>query len=284
MSARLPDLIVVGAPKAGTTTISRWLRVHPQVAFSDKKELQFFDKELHRGLGWYLDQLPQDPGDRVVAEATPTYLSEPGVAQAVAEALPQARFVAVLREPVARAWSNFWFFRQLGLESRSWARTVRESSDAPTQDDQIGYLWRGRYAEQLATWERLVGRERLHVVLFDDLVREPEQTYAEMCRFAGIEQIAPPSTESVNPTGAPRSVRLQRVLQSPDAGSLRRRLYLWNARGSDVPKLTFEARARVAPRFEDANAALADWLGRPLPAAWSLASTADAAQGAHRGT
>lgn len=272
MTARLPDLIVVGAPKAGTTTLSRWLRVHPQVAFSAQKELRFFDRELERGLDWYLEQLPQDPGDRIVAEATPTYLSEPGVAEAVAEALPHARFVAVLREPVARAWSNFWFFRQLGLESRPWARAVRESSDTATPEDHPGYVWRGRYAEQLAQWERAVGRDRLHVVLFEDLVAEPEQTYAQLCGYAGIEQIAPPSTSSVNPTGAPRYAWLQGVLQSPTAGPLRRRLYHWNARGGAVPALTSEARDLVAPRFEEANAALAAWLGRPLPPGWDLAA------------
>ena len=76
MPARLPDLVVVGAPKAGTTTLAHWLRDHPQVAFSTEKELEFFDLHHERGLDWYLAQLPQDPGDRVVAEATPTYLSD----------------------------------------------------------------------------------------------------------------------------------------------------------------------------------------------------------------
>ena len=276
MTARLPDLVVVGAPRAGTTTLTSWLRAHPQVAFSAKKELQFFDRNHERGLQWYLDRLPQDPGSRLVAEATPTYLSEPGVAERVAQALPQARFVAVLREPAARAWSNYWFFRQLGLEDRPWSRALAESSDRPDPGDYNGYVWRGRYAEQLAHWDQLVGRDRLHVVLFDDLVSDPEGAFAGICRFAGIGTAPLPGRESVNPTSVPRSARLQRLLSSPSAGPLRRRLFLWNARGAAVPKLPADQRALLAARFGDQEQALARRLGRELPAGWHASSAREA--------
>jgi hypothetical protein len=268
VTARLPDLVVVGAPRAGTTTLTSWLRAHPQVAFSAKKELQFFDRNHERGLQWYLAQLPQDPGDRVVAEATPTYLSEPGVAERVAQALPGARFVAVLRDPAARAWSNYWFFRQLGLEDRSWSRALAEAQDQPGPGDYNGYVWRGRYAEQLARWDRLVGRDRLHVVLFEDLVSDPQTAFDGICRFAGIGPAPLPSRESVNPTSVPRFARLQGLLSSPKAGPLRRRLFLWNARGGAVPALPADQRALLAERFADQAGPLQQRLGRPLPAAW----------------
>jgi hypothetical protein len=269
MTARLPDLVIVGAPKAGTTTLTHWLRSHPCVEVSHDKELEFFNLHYERGLSWYLDRLPQDPGDRVVVEATPAYLSEPGVAERVAADLPDTRFVAVLREPVARAWSNFWFFRQLGLERRSWGRAMEESSDAPTVQDRCGYLWRGRYAEQLARWDVHVGAERLHTVLFDDLVADPQAEYDRICAFAGIGPAPLPGRESVNTTRQPRSAGLQRALSSPTAGRLRGRLYAWNAEGRPVPARDPRDEAALRSRFASANDALARRLGRPLPASWN---------------
>ncbi len=266
MPARLPDLVVIGAPRSGTTTLSHWLRSHPGVAFSHRKEVEFFDLFHDRGLGWYLEQFPDDPEARCVVEATPTYLSEPGVDQRVCAALPDARFVAILREPVARAWSHYWFFVQLGLESRSWARCLADE----VPGDRAGYLWRGRYAEQLARWDALVGPERLQVLLFDDLVTDPSGCFAQVCEFAGLVVQEPPAKESVNPTRLPRSRRLQRLLQHPRAGSLRTAAYTWNAAGKPVPALDPAERARLAPQYRDDLAALAVRLGRELPASWAV--------------
>lgn len=263
-TARMPDLLIVGAPKSGTTTLTHWLRDHPQVAFSEKKELEFFDLRFERGLDWYLEQLPSDPGDRLVVEATPTYLSDALAPARIAECLPGARFVAVLREPVARAWSQYWFFVQLGLERRSWEQALTDEQAGANP----GYLWRGRYGEQLAHWDALVGPERLHVLLFDDLVEDPDRALASVCDFAGIEALPAPSREAVNPTRLPRSARAQRLLQRPDAGPLRRRLYAWNAQGRPVPRLTDQERRRVGERFHDDLVELQERLRRPLPDGW----------------
>ncbi len=264
MPARPPDLIVVGAPKAGTTTLAHWLRAHPDVAFSHVKELEFFDRRYDRGTDWYLAQLPADPGDRCVIEATPTYLGDPSVPARVATDLPGARFVAVLREPVARAWSQYWFFVQLGIEARRWAEVVAQE----VSGERTSYLWPGRYGEQLVRWERSVGRERLHVLLTDDLSSDPVGSYADLCRFAGLLPLPPPGRDAVNPTRRPRSVRLQRALQSPHAGRVRRTAYAWNARGRPAPSLPPAEHARLAPHFAEDLVLLERWLGRPLPTRW----------------
>lgn len=264
MTARLPDLLVVGTPKGGTTTLVHWLRSHPDVAVSPRKEVEFFDRYFDRGSDWYLGQLPSDPGDRLVVEATPTYLSDARAPDRIASTLPRARFVAVLREPVARAWSQYWFFVQLGLERRGWARAVAEESEG----DALGYLWRGRYGEQLARWDALVGPGRLHVLLLDDLARSPDKTWAEVCQFAGLAATTVPGREAVNPTRLPRSRRLQRMLQHPDAGSVRRRFFRWNAGGKLLPALPEHEHARLHPLFREDLLQLQQRLDRPLPDDW----------------
>lgn len=267
MTQHVPDLVIVGAPKAATTTLTHWLRQHPQVACRFK-ETSYFDQHYHRGRDWYLSRMPEDPGDRVVLEATPSYLSEPGVAERVARDLPNARFVAVLREPSARAWSNYWFFRQYGLERRPWSQALDESVDAADGQDLTGYVWRGMYGRQLARWDAAVGRDRLHVLLFDDLVADPQAAYDGVCAFAGIARSVLPESHAVNPTRKPRSARLQVLLSSPEAGRLRRRLFAWNAQGGPVPTLCPADRVLLADRFAADAVLLQERLGHPLPAAW----------------
>jgi hypothetical protein len=264
MGARLPDLVVVGAPRSGTTTLTHWLRQHPGVAFSSRKEVEFFDLYYDQGLEWYASQLPGAPGSRVVVEATPSYLSDRHAPDRIAVALPSSRFVVVLREPVARAWSQYWFFVQLGLEKRPWEQAVRE--ERPGEGP--GYLWRGRYGEQLARWDSLMGRDRTLVLLLDDLVADPDAALRAVCSFAGLPSVPAPSREAVNAARLPRSARLQRLLQRTDPGPLRRRVFHWNGQGRPVPVLPVEERLRWAPEFTDDLAELERRMGRPLPSGW----------------
>jgi hypothetical protein len=165
---------------------------------------------------------------------------------------------------VSRAWSQYWFFVQLGLERRTWQRALDEERDGEGH----GYLWRSRYGAQLALWSRLVGPERLHVVLLDELSADPDATYAGICRFAGVDAVPAPGKGAVNPTRLPRSAVLQRVLRKTDAGPWRKALYAWNAQGKEVPRLTDEERRRLAPLFADDLLALQELLGRELPDSW----------------
>lgn len=255
-----PDLVVVGAPKAGTTTLAAWLAAHPQVAMSPTKELQFLDVHHSRGLDWYRAQLPPAAPGTVVAEATPTYLAHPLAPGRAATDLPGARFVAVLREPVSRAWSQYWFFRMLGVERRSWA-TSREE-----------HLALGRYAEQVDRWDAAVGRDRLLLLLFDDLLADAAGLFAQVCRFAGVrDDVAPSSAGAVNPTSRPRSGTAQWLLRDSGLGRTRlgRRAFVWNSAGGPPPALDADEAALLRTGFAEHNARLAGRLGRPLPAGWS---------------
>ncbi|MCW2776687.1 MAG: sulfotransferase [Frankiales bacterium] len=265
----LPGLVVIGAPKAGTTSLAAWLSAHPQVRMSATKELEYLDLYYDRGVDWYRAQLPPGGPGLVVGEATPTYLGCPLAPERARATLPQARFVAVLREPVARAWSNYWYFCQLGVERRSWPAAVRADLRGGSRAD---YLTRGRYAEQVARWDDAVGPDRLLLLLFDDLLADPVRTFARVCRFAGVSDEHPPAqTGSVNPTSRPRSRSLQHALHTSGASRTRlgRRLWRWNAFGGPPPAMDPHEAARLRATFADDNARLAARLGRSLPDGWS---------------
>ena len=270
MTGRLPDILIIGAPKAGTTTIARWLADHPQVAMSAPKELEFLDKNFARGLDWYRGQFPEVEPSVRLGEATPTYLFDPHAPTRAATNLPDTRFIAVLREPVSRAWSNYWFFRSLGVERRTWGRAIAAETshrDAPHPH----YLDRGRYADQIARWDAAVGADRLLVLLFDELRADPVGLFSRICRFAGVrDDVVPPSTASVNPTHRPKVPALQWMLR--DSGAARRsvgqRLWQWNLQSTERARLDPAQLHRLQALFVADNRRLEERLGRPLPDSW----------------
>src|SRR5947208_14127778 len=103
---RLPDFLIVGAMKAGTTSLAAWLRAHPDVFMPPQKEIHFFDAQWERGVPWYADQFAGAPEGALVGEATPAYMVTTAFLDRMASVVPNARLLVVLREPVARAWSH----------------------------------------------------------------------------------------------------------------------------------------------------------------------------------
>src|SRR3712207_3282231 len=156
--AAMPNLVVIGAMKCGTTSLHHHLDAHPDVGMSQPKELNFFfgpdavdvpdDEETwtlgnwHRGAGWYAAHF--DPGCPVRGESSPGYTSpsHPESAARMAAVVPQARLVYAVRDPVRRALSQYGHHRRQGTETRPLAEALLDPGSQ--------YLARGRYLERLA--------------------------------------------------------------------------------------------------------------------------------------
>src|SRR5436189_26280 len=115
----LPDFLILGAQKAGTTALYAYLRWHPQVTGPSFKEVSFFDRHYARGERWYRAHLPVRRR-AVVGEASPSYLFHPLAPERVARMLPEARLIALLRNPVDRAFSHYQHEVALGREQLSF--------------------------------------------------------------------------------------------------------------------------------------------------------------------
>ena len=210
-SRPLPDYLIIGAQKAGTTSLHAWLEAHPAGLRVRGKELHFFDLRYGRGLDWYRSCFPRASARRhvsdrvgaaVAGEATPAYLFHPEVPARVAADLPGVRCVAVLREPVARAHSHWRHERRAGREDRSFVDAVRGELDllaagrGATPDDPLfrrrWYLSRGHYAEQLGRWFAHVGREPVLVLRSETMFEHPGATFATVCDHLGISRWEPP--------------------------------------------------------------------------------------------
>lgn len=270
---RLPDFLVIGAPKSGTTSLAKWLDARDDVFVPRRKELHFFTRApvWERGVEWYAAQFA-DAGDGVarVGEATPTYLSRPAAAERIAATIPAVRMIAILREPVERAWSHYAYDRDIGRRPPSFDQIV---ATAGTPGEHA-YVRIGRYAQHLRRMADAMAREQLLVLWFDDLRDRPGDVWQQVCQFLGVD--AAPQPDEVG-TAHNRHYRL-RVRGATDA---MRRWRMWTrfprlSRGLDrvlrnergYEPLPAALRARLRDAFADDDAALAEWLGRPLPAGW----------------
>lgn len=169
-----PGIIVVGAQKSGTSALFKMLALHPAIISPEEKELSFFNQDEHdaQGLDTYLKQLPLRPlrgQGHITLDATPGYLYHPQAAERVFKAFPNAVIVAILRDPVKRAYSDWNMFRQF-KDDRKYAhlydgRTFEEAmrAELATAPHNAPYLGRGYYAEQLERYFSLFPKGKVLV-------------------------------------------------------------------------------------------------------------------------
>jgi hypothetical protein len=228
----LPEFLIIGAQRSGTTSLYRYLAAHPGVRVATGKELQFLTLNYGRGVRWYRAHFPVRPPSVASFEASPYYLYHPDAPARASSVLPAARFVAILRDPVERAYSHYLHSRRHGVEPLSFADALAAEPErlAAGREREYSYVARGRYAGQLGRWLRHVPAERLLVVRTEELAADP----ARVTRFLGLDPHPP--------AALPKHTR--RI----DDGST---------------ELTPELRERLAAEFAPDNAALADLLGWP---------------------
>ena len=196
----LPDFLVLGAQKAGTTALYAYLRWHPGITGPSWKEVSFFDRHWWRGEGWYRGQFPLRSGGQIVGEASPSYLFHPLAPERARTLVPDARLIALVRNPVDRAYSQYQHAVALGREPLSFEDALgaedertRGEVDRLVADPRAfsgawwdhTYVARGRYAEQLERWLRVFPREQLLVVGTEELGAAPGETYAASLGFLG---------------------------------------------------------------------------------------------------
>ncbi len=245
----LPSFLLIGTQRGGTTSLFHYLLQHPQVrgAVADK-EVHFFDRPGFTALDGYRAAFPsaaavaraeRSAGGRVVVgEATPYYLFHPAVPGRVAAALPDVRLIAILRDPVERAWSQYRHECDLGFESLPFPEALEAEEERTAgaverllvdpaatsfEHQHHSYVARGRYLEQLERWWAALPRERLLLVRSEDLYADPAGTFDAITAHLGVEPWQPAAWRAYN---ASTSSGLSDELRS----GLRETFRPWNER------------------------------------------------------
>jgi hypothetical protein len=270
---RLPDFVIVGAMRSGTTTLSRVLGEIPGVDIADRKEIHFFDDQYSRGLGWYADLFASLPDVSVVGEATPNYMHDPIARDRLLTDLPHSRFVAILRNPIDRAWSHYWFNVSRAKESLSFEDALKAEPlrlQASTVERRIySYVDRGRYADQLLPLVERTGGDRIHLMYFEDFLAQPAAELRSLMRFLGPELHGDVDADvpQVNRYVEFRSIRVRKlVTRLPKP--LGRVLGRLNARtGVAYPSMTTQTRRVLQEQLAQAVTETASLVGRD-PLRW----------------
>lgn len=126
-----PSFVIIGAMKGGSTSLYSYITAHPRIKLALDKELHYFHLYFHRGRNWYLGNFPtRVTGGAITGEATPDYMFYPAAPQRMADMLPEAKIIAVLRNPVDRAYSHYAHVARYGLENLSFDDAVAREIDA----------------------------------------------------------------------------------------------------------------------------------------------------------
>ncbi|MGH2796046.1 MAG: sulfotransferase [Actinomycetota bacterium] len=278
MAGRLPSFLIVGAAKSGTSSLWHYLREHPDVYVPPRKEINFFDDHnaFAQGVEWY-SGLFTDAGDRkAVGEATPSYLTVPEAAERMASLVPDARLVAILRNPVDRAYSHYLHARYYGLERVTFPEAVERERTAPEGAAWPYYLLSGRYLIHL---ERLVEhfpREQLLVLLLDDLEQDPAGTFRTLCRHLHIDESVLPKIvgEVTNRYRESRFPRTFGLILKPAVWKRIPQRYrpkvarVFTREGREPEPIDERTRDELTRYFAEDNRRLGEWLGRDL-SIWS---------------
>jgi hypothetical protein len=235
----LPDFFIVGQPKSGTTALYEMLKRHPQIFMPVGKEPWFFADELHerppprpegiaQTLAQYAALFAQAKDEQRVGEASALYLWSRTAAGRIAAVCPEAKIIAILREPASLLRSLHLQFVQTYIEvENDFAKALalevqrRQGRSIPRHSYWPGallYSEHVRYVEQLRRYEERFGRDQMLVLIYDDFRRENEATVAEVLRFLEVDDTRPIAAVEANPTVQPRSQRLNELVHAVSVG------------------------------------------------------------------
>ncbi|MEL6441752.1 MAG: sulfotransferase [Cyanobacteria bacterium J06621_8] len=231
-SGKMPDFLIIGAAKSGTTSLYRYLEEHPQVYMSRVKEPQFFafeDQQINfQGPGdmerinnCYIPDLESyqtlfhEAQGKIAGEASTWYLYSSKAAKNINKYLPNVKIIAVLRNPVDRAYSSFLHLAGEGSESFNFTQGLK--AEQKRIEKNYALLWHytqaGFYSEQIKRYFQVFTQNQIKIYLYDDLVANPINVIQDVYQFIGVDSKFIPNThKKYNVSGIPKSKTLDRLL------------------------------------------------------------------------
>jgi len=282
MQDKRPDFFLVGAPKTGTSSFFNYLSAHPDIYLPAIKELHYFAcpevQETYYDVPFvtteeaYLSLYDGRSDEKAAGDLSPSYLYRSQAAERIRRFQPRARIIVSLRNPIKRAISHYLMDVRLGYQERPLAHFLDKTDENRLFHEQ--YIEVGLYSRQIQTYIDVFGRERVAILFYDDLVRDPQQYLKTVLTHLDVDPDYPIDMPVHNAFSMPRSGLLRRAIQSPLARRLassmpdsmkrtiksvthsRRRPDL----SADEPALAEVFRDDIRAVAETAGRDLSDWL------------------------
>ncbi|WP_445248634.1 tetratricopeptide repeat protein [Microcoleus sp. OTE_8_concoct_300] len=205
---KVPNFIIIGCQRCGTTSLYTYLAQHPQILTPIKKEMDFFSWHFDRGIDWYLAHFPpMPPGEEfLTGEASPSYFDSREAPERLYSLFPEAKLIVLLRNPVDRAISQFYRLTNLNWEARSLDRVISDEIERLNQNPEyiIGeepgnYLARGRYIEFIKNWRTFFPPEQLLILKSEDFYAGAATTVKQVLEFLDLPEYQLSEYQNANP-------------------------------------------------------------------------------------
>lgn len=201
----LPEFIIIGAMKSGTTSLYYYLSKHPRVLPPIKKEIHYFDHNYHKGDIWYKSHFPItliNSNRFITGESSPYYLFHPNVPDRISETVPGAKLIVILRDPAERAISHYWHKVKSNKESRTIREALNWNGGIVAEEEQklkngekkysyehvnFSYLERGKYVQQIDRYTDSMDEENILILKSEDLFENTESVMDSVYDFLEIE-------------------------------------------------------------------------------------------------
>ena len=259
----LPDFVVIGGKKCGTTFLYYLLSQHPLVEPAADKEVHYFNRFFDEGTEWYRRCFPaprlKNGRRTLTGEGTPEYLSHPLAPKRAADVIPQARLIALLRNPVDRTYSDYQMMVRKGRETRSFEEIIRAKKQRrPNKGDETSergdglnlqaarrkYVSKSIYVDLLLRWSEFFPKEQMLVLKSEDFFENPVESLKPVLDFLGLPDWEPETLEPRDEGGKDKFERNKRNKGTYEEG------------------MDPATRERFEEYFEPHNQRLYDYLGR----------------------
>lgn len=290
----VPNLFLVGAPKCGTTSLHAYLAQHPDVFMASKKEPHFWSTDIDRPLRMepedYFDLFREAGGYAHIGEGSTEYIYSRSACEHIQKFFPKARIIIMLRNPVdkiysghaqrvSRGWENVIDFEEaLRAENRPPESRGRQDRTLLT------YRESARYSKYVRRYIETFGRERVHVVIFEEFIKDTAREFQHVCEFLEIPADCPVRFETFNARKAPRYRTLWKLLGPtsemrrlgtalPDEmqtipKNMIRKITKWNTRHERPRPMANATRQQLQEEFAGEVAELSILLGKDLNTLW----------------
>jgi hypothetical protein len=270
----LPNFLIIGSQKSGTTSLYNVLRQHPQVFMPDRKEVNFFflEAEYQRGPDYYQSYFASVPTQSIaVGEASPGYICHPDAPARIHQLLPDVKLILTVRNPIDRAYSQYWDNRRSLSEHRTFAEVVKLALEPTYHPGRLGYFSRGTYLQYIQRYLDYYPPENLLILPFDDLRHSPGSFYGRIFHFLAIDPdfYTPAMTTSFNPAAVWENPLYQWFFSKPSRTRwlpprLRRFTFFGPRIPWQYPPMEPELHHKLLEFYRPWNTKLGEFLGRNL--------------------
>lgn len=280
-----PNFFIVGAPKAGTTSLYEYLKVIPGIYMSPLKEPNFFRSEFpskNRRLGHvrskkeYLNLFENAKAEKIIGEASPSYLEDPKSAYLIHETIPNALILISLRDPVERLFSAYLMLIKIGLKKLTFHEEILNAIENISDPASQNWLRRGTYFDEVKRYLKIFGQKQVKILIFEEWVKDPKETTQEILQFLGLNHnINNFETKKHNPFLVARSPLSKYILKNKliietaqkFVPSSTRKMIKENilTRKKSKPIMEQKDRSFLINYYKDDVKKLEDLLGRKLP-------------------